>query len=98
MSPFVALFVAFCCPTLLMEEFYANLWHKKLSKLEALRQAQLTVLKNPARVEQRRKELRAQLKDRAPGLKAMPLPDGGQIANRCPPALGAAFILSGDVR
>ncbi len=28
-----------------MERFYANLWTKKLPKLEALRQAQLDVLK-----------------------------------------------------
>src|SRR5262245_39086304 len=43
--------------SVLMEEFYTNLWHKKLSRLEALRQAQLTVLRNPALVQQRQKEL-----------------------------------------
>ena len=32
---------------ILMDEFYQNLWQKKLPKLEALRQAQLTVLKQP---------------------------------------------------
>jgi hypothetical protein len=34
-----------------MEEFYTNLWQKKLPKLEALRQAQLTVLWHRERVE-----------------------------------------------
>ena len=34
----------------LMEQFYANLWTKKMPKLEALRQAQLTVLNNPGLV------------------------------------------------
>ena len=33
--------------TVLMEQFYTNLWSKKMPKLEALRQAQLTVLNNP---------------------------------------------------
>src|SRR5262249_9319087 len=37
---------------LLMEEFYKNLWEKKLSKREALRQAQLAVLRSPERVAQ----------------------------------------------
>ncbi len=32
----------------LMEQFYTNLWSKKMPKLEALRQAQLTVLNDPA--------------------------------------------------
>ena len=36
--------------TVLMEQFYTNLWSKKMPKLEALRQAQLTVLNNPGLV------------------------------------------------
>ena len=44
--------------SILVEEFYTNLWKKKMSKLEALRQAQLTVLANPDRVQQRREELK----------------------------------------
>jgi CHAT domain-containing protein len=30
---------------LLMEEFYTNLWERRLPKLESLRQAQLTILR-----------------------------------------------------
>ena len=43
--------------TVLMEQFYTNLWSKKMPKLEALRQAQLTVLNNPGLVRARRAEL-----------------------------------------
>jgi tetratricopeptide (TPR) repeat protein/CHAT domain-containing protein len=84
---------------LLMESFYLNLWQKKLSRVEALRQAQLTVLREPRRVEQRRKLLAAELAKR--GIKlgsTRPLPDGGRIQGRSHPALWAAFVLSGDVR
>jgi CHAT domain-containing protein len=98
--------------SVLMEEFYINLWQKKLSKLEALRQAQITVLRHPERVEQRSRELReilvkrgvseAQLAQRGLGEQAVALPDGGRIepgaSRRSPPAWWAAFVLSGDVR
>jgi len=40
--------------TVLMEQFYTNLWSRKMPKLEALRQAQLTVLNNPSLVSKRR--------------------------------------------
>ena len=82
--------------TLLMEEFYANLWQKKLPRLEALRQAQLTVLNHPERVEERKKELRAELAKRGLGMQSVPLPDGGKVQNRSHPAWWAAFVLSGD--
>src|SRR5262249_13593553 len=83
--------------SVLIEEFYAHLWQKQLSKLEALRQAQLTVLRHPERVEQRRRELREALLQRgvpeevlAPrgiGKQAGDLPDGGRIGMRqSPPA------------
>src|SRR6185369_15082976 len=39
--------------SVLMEDFYANLWQKKLPPAEALRQAQLAVLKGPDRVRKR---------------------------------------------
>jgi CHAT domain-containing protein len=82
--------------SVLMEEFYANLWQKKLPRLEALRQAQLTVLRNPARVQQRQREL-AKLGVRGPEDEPAPLPQGGApAAARSHPALWAAFILSGD--
>jgi CHAT domain-containing protein len=84
---------------LLMEEFYANLWQKKLPKLEALRQAQLTVLRNPDQIDQRRQQLDQELARR--GLKLdqiKALPNGGKIQGRSHPALWAAFVLSGDLR
>jgi CHAT domain-containing protein len=82
--------------SVLMEEFYTNLWQKKLSRIEALRQAQLTVLRNPARVQQRQREL-AKLGVRGPEDEPAPLPPGGTpAAARSHPALWAAFVLSGD--
>ncbi len=80
--------------TVLMEQFYTNLWSKKLPKLEALRQAQLTILNNPGMV----------AKQRGIDEKAVTLPDRGRVAppgdhaTRSDPALWAAFVLSGDVR
>jgi tetratricopeptide (TPR) repeat protein/CHAT domain-containing protein len=95
--------------SVLMEEFYANLWQKRLSRADALRQAQLTVLKDPGRVRARARELRAALVERgvpeevlaARGLgKAVDLPDGGKVEKgqqrRSPPKWWAAFLLSGD--
>jgi len=87
--------------TVLMEQFYANLWSKKLPKLEALRQAQLTVLNDPGLVRAREVEL---AKQRGIDEKAVKLPDGGRAAppdaraKRSDPVLWAAFVLSGDVR
>jgi CHAT domain-containing protein len=98
--------------SVLMEEFYANLWQKKLPKLEALRQAQLTVLRHPEIVEKRSRELRDifvkrgvsedQLAQRGLAKQAVALPEGGRIESgmprRSPPAWWAAFVLSGDTR
>ena len=68
--------------TVLMEQFYTNLWSKKMPKLEALRQAQLTVLNNPGLVTARRAEL---AKQRGIDEKPEKLPDGGHIARtECP--------------
>jgi CHAT domain-containing protein len=51
--------------SVLMEEFYHHLWEGKApTKLEALRRAQLAVLRDPARVERRRQELRDALAKR----------------------------------
>jgi tetratricopeptide (TPR) repeat protein len=94
--------------SVLMEELYTNLWQKKMPRLQALRQAQLTVLGDPERVEARRRELRTELAKRGiaadvlerRGLapKAVKVeadaPGGGR---RSHPAWWAAFILSGDV-
>jgi CHAT domain-containing protein len=99
--------------SVLMEEFYTNLWVKKLPKLKALQQAQVTVLRNPGRVLQRGRELgallakeglsakeRAWLAQRGIYKKVEELPDGGKIVElkRSPPAWWAAFVLYGDGR
>lgn len=69
----------------LMTEFYRNLWDKRLGKLEALRQAQLTILR---RFEPRSGKLR--------GLQAITNQPGK--VERLPPHYWAAFLLSGDWR
>jgi CHAT domain-containing protein len=87
--------------TVLMEQFYTNLWSKKMPKLEALRKAQLTVLNDPGLVTARRAEL---AKQRGIDEKPEKLPDGGRPpppnprGARSDPALWAAFVLSGDGR
>jgi CHAT domain-containing protein len=82
--------------SVLMEECYTNLWQKNLPRLEALRQAQLTVLRNPGLVSKRQQEL-AKLGVRGPEDEPEPLPKGGTpAAGRSHPALWAAFVLSGD--
>ena len=82
---------------LLMEAFYKNLWEREMPKLEALRQAQLYILRHPEQVQEREKELASQL-DRAPGAESRKLPGGGRIEGRSHPWLWAAFVLSGDSR
>jgi CHAT domain-containing protein len=95
--------------SVLMEEFYAGLWERKLPRLEALRQAQLAVLREPARVRQRAEELRGLLARRGvaaellrgPKARAGDLPDGGRVegaGGRSPVSWWAAFVLSGDIR
>jgi CHAT domain-containing protein/Tfp pilus assembly protein PilF len=87
--------------TVLMEQFYTNRWSRKMPKLEALRQAQLTVLNNPGLVATHRAEL---AKQRGIDEKPDKLPKSGQPAQpdahppRSNPAHWAAFVLSGDVR
>jgi len=89
----------------LMAEFYKNLWEKKLPKLEALRQARLTLLreykpqggpartglvtKGPVRVED--------LPEKKPADDAVgrPAPSADELL---PPFHWAAFVLSGDWR
>jgi tetratricopeptide (TPR) repeat protein len=96
--------------SVLMEEFYAQLWGKEpVSKLEALRRAQLKVLRNPQLIEARAKELRTEMEKRklgeavalrGPGRVSVLLPDGGKVeeSRRSHPAYWAAFVLSGDWR
>jgi CHAT domain-containing protein len=75
---------------LLMEEFYKNLWGpKKLPRLEALRRAQRTVMRQPVQLVPNR------------GLIPKPLPTGGSprpapSRAAATPVLWAAFVLSGD--
>jgi hypothetical protein len=90
--------------SVLMEQFYTQLWVEKRSPLQALRQAQLFVLRNPDKVQQRQQELRPLLAQRRKELlaaghrglgdEAMPLPEVEQ--RRSDPALWAAFVLSGE--
>src|SRR5262249_19787294 len=70
----------------LMAEFYARAWDTKkiISRAEALRQAQLTLLKDGCR--------------RGLGKKAEKLPKGAKGETRLPPLYWAAFVLSGDWR
>jgi CHAT domain-containing protein len=71
----------------LMAEFYENLWVRKMPKLEALRQAQITMLRNGT--------ARA-LRD---GADRGIVFDGDQQPDsegRLPPYYWAAFVLSGD--
>lgn len=84
---------------LLMEEFYTNLWQRQMSKAEALRQAQLTLWRQPDRVAQRWRELVTQRQaagERGFEEEAQPLPASkGPRPTRSPAAWWAAFHLSG---
>jgi len=67
----------------LMERFYDNLWTKNMGKLEALREAQLWMLR----------------KRGPRGLKPVETDAGtAEASNRLPPYYWAAFVLSGDWR
>jgi CHAT domain-containing protein len=89
--------------SLLMEEYYVNLWQKKLSKLTAFRQAQLLVMHSPERVRQRSEELQKEL-SKLGYRRELALIEGktaSQAATgqgRASPLLWAAFVLSGDGR
>jgi CHAT domain-containing protein len=75
---------------LLMEEFYRRLWGQKDAPLEALRQAQLFVLRNPDKVWSQAKVLASRgIGDVAVVRRARPA--GG----RSPVAWWAAWVLSG---
>jgi CHAT domain-containing protein len=68
----------------LMERFYRNLWEMKMSRLDALRDAQLYLLKNPQKVS----EL----------LRSIKRPEQPQKFSDLSPFHWAAFTLSGDWR
>ncbi len=72
---------------MLMLRIYRNLWEKKMSRLDAVREAQLYMLKNPTAVgEITRGDLR------------LGAPKPQDTPGRLPPWYWAAFILSGDWR
>jgi CHAT domain-containing protein/tetratricopeptide (TPR) repeat protein len=92
--------------SVLMEHFYRNLWaDKPMTRLEALRQAQLFVLKHPEAVRQRARELREALVKGGRGTAeevrgkgkevelSEPRPPGSGLSH---PAWWAAIVLSGD--
>jgi CHAT domain-containing protein len=81
----------------LMERFYYHLWEKKLSKLEALRQAQLDVLRHPEWVEERAKKLSGIRGLRGVG-KASERIVGAKKERHSPVAWWGAWQLSGDWR
>ena len=73
----------------LMVEFYRNLWTKRLSKLEALHQAQLAMLHH---YDPKQRQLNVR------GLKLLKVEDFPQNSKRLAPFYWAAFVLSGDWR
>ncbi|MBY0233167.1 MAG: CHAT domain-containing protein [Gemmataceae bacterium] len=82
--------------SVLMERFYHHLWKGKKGKAEALRLAQLDVLRGPDLVEARHEALAGSVRGlRGAGIKAEKLLSG---ARRSPVAWWAAFVLSGDWR
>ena len=68
----------------LMERFYRNLWQKKMTRLDAMREAQLYLLKNPQQVS----EL----------LRSVKRAEDSQKFSDVSPFYWAAFTLSGDWR
>jgi CHAT domain-containing protein len=85
----------------LMVEFYKNLWEKKLGKLEALRQAQLTMLRQ---YDDETGKLRGPGEIKSIGSDKLaasrtPIPDRSRDSDTTlPPLYWAAFMLSGDWR
>jgi CHAT domain-containing protein len=77
----------------LMEEFYTNLWRERLPKLEALRRAQIAVMKHYDT--QRQLLEREMIRPPADAVDADP---DCTPQRRLPPFYWAAFTLSGDWR
>jgi CHAT domain-containing protein len=76
----------------LMSLFYHYLWRERMSPLEALRQAQLTLYRHPERIP-------ALARERGPDFaKAARLPVAPAGAARAHPRLWAGFVLSGPGR
>jgi CHAT domain-containing protein/Tfp pilus assembly protein PilF len=77
----------------LMAEFYRNLWDKKLGKLQALRQAQLAMLR---RYDVQQGQLRGAGPERPVDPKKIAEAQPSPV--RVPPLYWAGFVLSGDCR
>lgn len=80
----------------LMSEFYRNLWDRKMGKLAALREAQLTMIRSYDPKKQSlsgNRGLKITRKKNSPDKK-----DGAGTSERLPPFFWAAFILSGEWR
>jgi CHAT domain-containing protein len=75
----------------LMQRFYDNLWRRRMTRLEALREAQLWLLREG----RRHPEVARGLKRGAAREDATA---GEEAAGRLPPLYWAAFVLSGDWR
>ncbi|MFV1965852.1 MAG: CHAT domain-containing protein [Pirellulaceae bacterium] len=93
--------------SLLMEEFYTNLWQKSLPRADALSQAQWALVHNLDRLGKRRKELTSELTLRgrrgpvSPQPQAFTVETTGTATKRrkvVHPGYWAAFVLSGDWR
>ena len=77
----------------LMTEFYTNLWKKRLGKLESLRQAQLTMMRD---YEPKAGAVRGTTRPLKP--VASPEERSKERESRLPPYYWAAFVLNGDWR
>jgi CHAT domain-containing protein/tetratricopeptide (TPR) repeat protein len=84
--------------SVLMERLYHHLWKGKKGKLEALRLAQLDVLRQPELVEERQKMLADTPGLRGVGKVTERIVAGGKKERRSPPAWWAAWQLSGGWR
>ncbi len=73
---------------LLITRFYENLWQKKMSKRESLREAQLWMLQEAGKPNA----------DGSRGLAAFDKPQRPTDSSHLPPFYWAAFVLSGDWR
>ena len=76
----------------LMERFYLNLWEKEMSRLDALRDAQLWVLNNPSLVNEPDED-RGGVRKKKPSVES-----DRKSAARTSPYYWAPFVLSGDWR
>lgn len=79
----------------LMTEFYKNLWERKLGKLEALRQAQLTMLRSYDAYDGVLRGTVAKLK---PPINSAEAARPEKPAADLSPYYWAAFVLAGDWR